>query len=301
MSTAYHPQSDGQTENTNKTLEQMLRAYVNLHQNDWDDLLPMMEFAINDTRQASTGFSPFFLNNGRHPITPSSLLRVPESKVPSVQDFLDSHAAALAKAKEALKAAQERQRAHANRHRRPEQFQVGDMVYLSTKNISVAKINNRPSSKLEPKYIGPFPVVAVINDNAYKLKLPENMKCHDTFNVDLLKRHVPADPKFGDRGPVKPPPSLVEGEEEWQVEKVLEHRYKNARLEYFVKWLGYPIEEATWEPCKNLNNGQGMIQEYADAHLDGIIPPATNKATITPQPQTTGALRRLTRSMTSSS
>lgn len=298
MSTAYHPQSDGQTENTNKNLEQMLRAYVNLHQNDWDDLLPMMEFAVNDTKQASTGFSPFFLNYGRHPTVPACLLRVPESSVPSVEDFLANHAAVLEKAKESLRAAQERQRLYANKHRRLEKFQVGDMVLLNAKNLSIANINNRPSSKLETKFIGPFPVVAVVNDNAYKLKLPDHMRCHDTFNVDLLKRHIPPDPRFGEREPSAPAPVLVDGEEEWEVEKVLQHRYYKHHLQYFVKWRGFPIEEASWQPHRNLKNAKDLVQEYIDSHLNGQTPAPTDNAAISsPAPQATANLRRSPRTI----
>src|SRR5690606_7615758 len=80
MSTAFHPQSDGQTERTNRTLEEMLRSYVAYNQKDWDLFLPMMEFAYNNSKNPSTGFSPFFLNYGHHPLVPSSLLKPAPSK-----------------------------------------------------------------------------------------------------------------------------------------------------------------------------------------------------------------------------
>ena len=109
MSTAFHPQSDGQTERANRTLEEMLRAYISYHQKDWDLFLPMMEFAYNNSVNPSTGFSPFYLNYGHHPLLPASLLQPPASEVPAVSDFVASQASALAQAQDAITVAQDRQ------------------------------------------------------------------------------------------------------------------------------------------------------------------------------------------------
>ena len=90
MSTAHHPQTDGQTERANRTLEDMLRAFVNYRQDNWDDCLPAAEFAYNNSVQASTGFSPYYLDCGQHPTTPGTLIAQQAiiSKVPSIEDFL---------------------------------------------------------------------------------------------------------------------------------------------------------------------------------------------------------------------
>src|SRR5579859_3304064 len=111
MSTAHHPQTDGQTERANRTLEDMLRAYVNYKQDNWDDCLAAAEFAYNNSPQASTGFSPFFLNNGQDPLTPDAILTEPEipSQVATTEDFLSSWRANIQRAKDSLLAAQERQ------------------------------------------------------------------------------------------------------------------------------------------------------------------------------------------------
>jgi hypothetical protein len=74
LSTSHHPETDGQTERANRTLEDMLRPFVSIHHNDWDEYLTAAEFAYNDSLQASTGHTPFFLNTGQHPLTPASLL-----------------------------------------------------------------------------------------------------------------------------------------------------------------------------------------------------------------------------------
>ena len=110
MSTAHHPQTDRQIERANRTLEDMLRAFINYRQDNWDDCLPAAKFAYNNSVQASTGFSSFYLNCGKHPTTSGTLIaqQVIISKVPSTEDFLLYWRASLEMAKKALQAAQER-------------------------------------------------------------------------------------------------------------------------------------------------------------------------------------------------
>jgi transposase InsO family protein len=107
MSTAYHPQSDGQTERANRTLEEALRAYVNYQQDDWDERLTALEISANNRTQDSTGFSPFFMNTGQHPHWPSTLL-TEKSNVPTAQTLLHRLYQHIAVAKEHLRLAQQR-------------------------------------------------------------------------------------------------------------------------------------------------------------------------------------------------
>jgi hypothetical protein len=95
MLTAFHPQTDGQTEQANRTLEEMLRAYVNHKQDNWDECLPALEFAFNNTKNSSTEFTPFFLNTGAEPLTPAALLSPPALTLPSVEGFLQQQSQAL--------------------------------------------------------------------------------------------------------------------------------------------------------------------------------------------------------------
>ena len=115
MSTSHHPQTDGQTERANRTIEDMLRAFVSPYQQNWDEYLIVAEFAYNNTVQASTGFTPFYLNNGRHPHTPLSLalpesLPSPKDNNPAANSLIGKFQSSLARAKDALYRAQERQR-----------------------------------------------------------------------------------------------------------------------------------------------------------------------------------------------
>jgi hypothetical protein len=133
LSTAYHPESDGQTERVNQVLEQYLRCFVNYLQYDWCDLLPLAEFTYNNTPHDSTGMTPFFANKGYHPVLNWEFSKIPNAKVLEVandwqtlNDYLKKH----------LEIAMEQATYFANMNRRPmPNWNVGDMVYLNTKSI----------------------------------------------------------------------------------------------------------------------------------------------------------------------
>ncbi|GJJ71552.1 hypothetical protein EMPS_03902 [Entomortierella parvispora] len=137
LSTAYHPQTEGQTEVTNKTLKTMLRAFVDNKQSNWDQLLPSLEFAYNNAVNASTGYSPFFLSTGQHPRLPTALLSVPSSPVPTVDSVLTEEATTPILAQDALQRAQDHQEEQANKRRCNDKFKVGDKVLLSATNIMI--------------------------------------------------------------------------------------------------------------------------------------------------------------------
>jgi hypothetical protein len=266
-STAFHPQPDGNTERLNRVVEDMLRHYVRADQTDWDLWLPMVEFAINNSWHSSINNTPFFLNYGRHPRSPTEFMllaakrgREPDDKVPAVKAMIQNMHEAVAEAKGCLQAAQQRQKAYADTKRRDVEFEVGDQVLLSTKNLTLRMVG---SSKLMPKYIGPFPVVKKVNPVAYELDLPACMKIHNVFHVYLLNEYQ----TDGSVHP-PPPPMLVDGELEYEVERILLHRDKHPvhgwkiRREFLVKWLSYGPEHNTWEPEANLTNCPELLSEY---------------------------------------
>ena len=119
MSTAFHPQTDGQTERANRTLEDMLRIFVNYRLDNWDECLTAAEFAYNNSVQALSGYSPFYLDYGQHPITPGSLLNPigKTSNIEATDDFIQHLQATISMAKDALIGAQDRQAKYANQHR----------------------------------------------------------------------------------------------------------------------------------------------------------------------------------------
>ena len=257
LSTAFHPESDGQTERCNRILQDMLRHYINPMHNDWDEHLTAVEFAINNSYQESIKTTPFMLNYGRNPLTPSTLgtSSVDNPKAWNVSATLLERIAA---AKQALTAAQQRQKAYADKKRGDVEFQEKQEVLLSTRNIH---LKGPGSPKFMPKWIGPFTVVKRIGKTAYELELPANMKVHDVFHVSLLK-------PYHKDGRVQPPPPelMVDGQEEFEVELILDCRLKKSgkksRKEYCVKWRGYGHEHNTWEPEGKLSHCLEKIQAY---------------------------------------
>jgi hypothetical protein len=248
MSTAFHPQSDGQTERANRTLEEGLRAYVNIHHDDWDNHLSLLEFAVNNSKSISTGQSPFSLNFGEHPRMPIDGL-LPDSNVEEVQVTLEKLKNSLESAKRELKKSQAVQAKNANNKRRDFVFEVGDKVLLSTKNINF--VSKGPTNKLNSKFIGPFKVLERVGEVAYKLELPHEMiknRIHPVFHASLLKPYVTSK-QFAEREPLRPPPDELtdEGELKWEVEKILKRRTYRRQTQYLVAWKGYPLHEATWE------------------------------------------------------
>ena len=135
MSTAFHPQSDGLTERNNRTLEEMLRHYVDPTQDDWDLKLPCAEFAVNNSHKESTGDTPFYLNHGRHPRGPATA--AVDSIMPAAKEFAGKVNVAVSRAKDCLQAAQARMKRLADTHRRDLEFSIGDEVLLSSKNIRI--------------------------------------------------------------------------------------------------------------------------------------------------------------------
>jgi hypothetical protein len=241
-STAYHPQTDGQTERTNRTLEDILRSLCT-EQSKWDTLLPTVQFALNTSVSDTTKHSPFELNHGFKPKVPAAYYSQLQPKdAPKNNAALDVIAKikdlnTLIKSK--IATAQLKQQHYAKRT--PMEFEEGDMVSLSTAHLPI-----QGSLKLSHRYYGPFKIVQKISRSAYRLKLPPQWRVHDVFNISQLKPyHAPAD----GRAPVPIPPVIGDdGEEQYEVDRIVAHRRtrKNKVLEFLVMWKGYPLHEAEW-------------------------------------------------------
>jgi len=152
MSTAFHPQTDGQTERANRTLEEMLRHYVSIRQDDWDTKLTAAEIAYNNSVHASTGFTPYYLNSGQHPRLAIDLAAAAGDRVrnPASANRLAEWQQAIERAKACLKEAQERQARYANQQRREATFSVGDKVWLSTEHLNLVGSDNNLSRTRRP-------------------------------------------------------------------------------------------------------------------------------------------------------
>jgi hypothetical protein len=273
MSTAFRPQTDGQTERVNRVLEEMLRNYVSYQQHDWNEYLVGVEIAYNNSQQASTGHSPFFLNYGFHPRLPIDIATGAvlhpsnESNNPYSQHMFTQMQDNIKGAREALLKAQQRQAHYADQRRRDVKLGVGEMVMLSTEHL---KTDDR-ARKLLGKYIGPFRVKRVVNEVAYELDLPPTIRVHPVFHVSKLKPFVSGGSVYPDREQVVTRPSaeiIGDGEQAWEVDKVVDKRVvkRGSRqlVEYLVLWKGYPEWEKTWEPERNLRWAPEAIKQYED-------------------------------------
>ncbi|MBW0518925.1 hypothetical protein O181_058640 [Austropuccinia psidii MF-1] len=181
LSTAFHPETDGQTERVNQILEQYLCMYVSYHQDDWNTWLSLAEFAYNNAEHSSTKQSPFLTIYGRNPNfdsvhisqdTPSGRL---STNLQSVQKVVKEESESVIK----------RFRKYVDRNRAiPPDFQPGDKVLLASKNIKTT----RPTKKFSERWLGPFEVLKKIGSHAYHLKLPQQCKSvHPVFHVSLLE------------------------------------------------------------------------------------------------------------------
>ncbi len=136
-------------------------------------------------------------------------------------------------------------------------YKVGDLVWLDAGNLTTM----RPSKKLDYKRQGPFPVLEVYSNGRYKLQLPRQWRKHPVFNESVLLPYRPS--LFpSQKGEPPPPPELVDDELEYEAEKILDSRLSRGKLQYLVKWRGYPNEENTWEPEDNLKHSPNLLDEF---------------------------------------
>ena len=252
LSTAYHPQTDGQTERTNQTLEQYLRHYVTYSQRNWVQLLPTAELALNNGTSSTTGETPFFANYGRHP----NLFNAPR-KSPQAEAALREVSGLKRMHEELSKSIEYQQRRNepnANKKRKKEpQLKEGDKVYLLTKNLKTS----RKCKKLDHKKVGPFRIERKISNVNYKLDLPKGTRIHPVFHVSLLE---PAHPET----PAQDKPPRLSSQDEYEVEKVID--YDKESQQYLVRWKGYDQDEDTWHDRKDLTDCIALVRKYDKSH-----------------------------------
>ena len=247
LSTAFHPQTDGQSERTIQILEDMLRACVMDFGGGWERYLPLAEFAYNNSYQASIQMAPFEALYGRKCRSPIGWFEVGESKVLGpdlVQEALEK----VKLIRERLLSAQSRQKAYADHRRRDLEFSVGDQVFLRVSPMKgVMRFGKK--GKLNPRYIGPYEILERIGNVAYKLELPPELGgVHPVFHVSMLRKYL-SDPSHAiqpqdvqldkDLAYVETPVRILDR----QVRKL---RSKEVPL-VKVAWGNHSQEEVTWE------------------------------------------------------
>ena len=155
--------------------------------------------------------------------------------------------------KENIKLAILKQEKYANKHRiDPPEFKKNDKVWINSSLI--LKNGNK---KLKPRKLGPFKIISKISPVSYKLELPKNLRIHPVIHVSDLESYY--EDKFGRNQ--EPPPIIVNDEEEYEVEQILDKRKHYGKTQYLIKWKGYPLSEASWEPEENLNCPE-LLEEF---------------------------------------
>ena len=263
IATTRHPQTDGQTEKDNQTLEDILRAYVSPYHDDWDLHLTAAEFAYNDSLNATTGYTPFYLNYGRHPRTPITMQFKPltDSGPEPVREMAMRIKEDRENAQLAMKNAQARQAKYANMTRRDYTFEVGEKAWVSAKYFRPDYAQNA-KKKFQPRYFGPYTVTEVISHLAYRLDLPKSTKVHPVIHISFLKANADGSQDFPLRPAyiTPPPPEIEDGEEYFHVEDFRTHRYYRRKLQFLVKWKDHP------EDANEYINAHQLQQDMTDTY-----------------------------------
>jgi hypothetical protein len=262
-----HAQTDGQAENAIKDVKQQLRVQLLESGADWDrpSRLAMVEFARNDAVHAATGLTPFMLDTGRNPLLPADLLLPPEGRCPAATELRAQLRHDLIEARDAIMCANIITAAAINRRRRPQNYQPGDQVLLSTADIAL-----EGPTKLKPLFLGPF-TVSRANDStypsAYFLDLAETglQTLKQPFNADRLRPFALNPREFATRGKGSKPPPLVlydDGSSLHRVDAIVGERRRATGVEFRVRWSGYEATDDTWEPAKNLDTVPFLIKKF---------------------------------------
>ena len=266
VSTAYHPRTDGQSERSNQWLEQYLHFWVDHQQTNWHHYLPLAEFAHNSWKNEATGQSPFEILMGYSPR--AEIFDVTLS-IPTVALRLRDWKKAREEAQKLMIKAQKK---WTKGEELKQRYKTGDQVWLEGRNLRI----DRPSVKLAPKRYGPFKIGKVLLPITYQLILPPQWKIHDVFHADLLTPYHETElhrPNF-----TKPPPDLIDGEEEYKVEEILQSRKfsRQCKVQYLIKWKGYPDSENQWVDWNDMHADEALVdfkKKNPDtvSHIKGVV------------------------------
>jgi len=213
LSTAFHPQTNGQTERINQELEQYLRIFIDHRQEQWPEWLGTAEFAYNNKAHSSTRTLPFKANYGQDPRM--GFEEKKKGKYVGVEKFMEKMKEIQEEAKVVLRKVQEDIRKYADRKRSDaEEYKVGDLVMLSTKDLKYQMVRRR-TEKLTERFVGPYRVKEIVSSNTVKLELPSTVKIHLVVNISRVRQYVG---QIEEQRKEQLALVIIKGEEEWEVE-----------------------------------------------------------------------------------
>jgi hypothetical protein len=272
LSTSYHSQTNGGTERKNQTVEIAIRFHV-IYDPDvlWIVIIPALQHRLNNTLATSINRSPNELTLGFRPRSVTDLLANPSTaldKLSKNKDALDilrktyqEEAAALIDIASAIA------KDHYDRHHEPVDFKVGDEVYIRLNKGY--HLPGKPKPKWSQARMGKLRIIRKVHDLAYKLDIPAHWRIHPVISAAMLYKPPQGKDPF-DRTESKPRPIMVNGQQEWEVERIVDRHIKLNKngpvVKYWIKWKGYSPHENTLEPVDNLGNAKDMIDKYERQH-----------------------------------
>jgi hypothetical protein len=253
MSTAYHPQTDGQTERVNQELETYLRIFTQNQQDNWHQHLHMAEFAHNIREHSAKKMSPFFIMMGYNPKEFPTITTKP--KTPALEQRM----------KLILQIRDEAMAAHENARRTMKErykgkwtpFKIGDKVWLDNSNLKL----QHGVRKLNPKREGPMRILKIMGKHAYKIQLPAKWKnVHPVFHASKLLSYKETT-EHG-KNFTQPPPDIIDEEQEWEIGEIINHRQGRYGKEFLVTWKGFSSSENTWLTEKDFKHAKTILSQY---------------------------------------
>lgn len=293
MSSAYHPETDGQTERVNQQVECFSRCFISAHPTKWSKWLSSCEFWYNTNWHSSLNKTPFEVLYGQHPTyfglsANSAVARV------DVQQWLDQRKVILASVRQHLLRASQRMKLQADKKCTERSFQVGDMVFLKLQPYVQTSVVHRSNHKLAFRFYGPYQVLEKIGTVTYRLALPATSRIHPIFHVSQLKqclspKHQVQSALPTDSASLQIPVCVLQ--------RRLSQRGSHSVLQGLIRWSGVPETEATWEDLDSLRQefprapawGQAASEEgggVSDLDMDH-----KSNATPGPSPRPTRAHR----------
>jgi len=259
LSTAFHPQTDGQTERQNQMMERYLQASCNYQLDNWVELWPRDDFTSNNAVPTSTRMTVLWENYHCHPVMQFKAPMQPSSLNSEIQT--DTFAAGLVETHQTHWNNSQEAQASQTKYTSGKEVvsEVGDKVWLSTQHFWTT----RPSKKLDYNRTGLYMVSNVINKIAYILDLPYTIRKHIVFHVSLLD---PNKPSTASQPPSELQLRMVDNSEEWEVDQVLDSTRRYWKLHCPVQWASYSFICTSWQPAENLGNSQELIDEFHREH-----------------------------------
>src|SRR6266403_1127371 len=277
LSMAFHPQTDGLSERKNQWVEQYLRLIMSMDPKGWTNWLTLATAVHNNWTNITTGLSPNQILLGYNPILNlEEPLGTTNALIETRSEIMDQNR---------RNAIWVLNKSSDQNSPPPSQYKLGQQVWLDTTHLKLP----HQKAKLTPKRLGPFKITKEISPVAYQLALPVNWRIHNVFHASLLTPYH----ETAAHGPnfTRPPPDLIDGEEEYEVERIVAHRQfgRSKRLQYLIKWKGYPESDNTWEPADQVHAPE-LVKHYqsAGAYQSSAVHPqsATRKMHQSAPPQT---------------